>query len=92
MLDDLIIALDDTVSDIVIQLDQPDDLSLEFDNPTFVPVMGEIYEGPYDVDPVFYNDQILKTAHRQMTRDVLVRQIRVVESTNPSGGKTVVIG
>ena len=50
------------------------------------------YEGPYNVTPTFYFQQRLETYGKSMTADVLVDSIKVVETVNPQGGKTIVIG
>lgn len=56
---------------------------------------GEVltpYEGPYTVDASFYFDKVLGTYGKKMTDDVTVNRIPVVESSNPQGGKTILIG
>ena len=50
------------------------------------------YEGPYYVKPTFYWQQRLSTFGKQMLDDVLVDSIKVTETHNPQGGKTIVIG
>lgn len=50
-----------------------------------------IYEGPYEVDPIF--DIVrLATAHKAMGADVQVNAIQVHRVSNPQGGITVTIG
>ena len=51
-----------------------------------------IYEGPYEVTPRLYYGHTLETTGKQMTDDVDVKAIPVVETSNPYGGKTVLIG
>lgn len=74
------ILLDDPMADVVLE----DSFSSESHH--------ETYTGPYTVDPVFNEDVQLATNNRVMTDDVTVRQIKVTQSINPSGGRTVVIG
>jgi hypothetical protein len=50
------------------------------------------YEGPYHVTPTFYWQQRLETTGKSMAEDVLVDSIRITDSANPQGGRTIVIG
>lgn len=50
------------------------------------------YTGPYHVAPTFYFQQLLETNGKHMTDNVLVDSIKVTESLNPQGGRTIVIG
>ena len=50
------------------------------------------YEGPYHITPTFYWQQRLETYGKSMTEDVLVDSIKITETSNPQGGKSVVIG
>ena len=50
------------------------------------------YEGPYEEDASFYYDKILDTFGRVMTGNFKVNKIPVVETSNPQGGKTIMIG
>ena len=50
------------------------------------------YAGPYHVTPTLYFQQRLETNGKSMSEDVLVDSIRVTESHNPQGGKTIIIG
>lgn len=50
------------------------------------------YTGPYVVKSTFYFQQVLETYGRHMTDNVIVDSIKVVETSNPQGGKTIVIG
>ena len=54
--------------------------------PPYIP-----YEGPYEVIPAF-DDQILETAEKTMSDDVVVKEIPVAEVSNPAGGLTLTIG
>ena len=50
------------------------------------------YQGPYHITPTFYWQQRLETYGKSMTEDVLVDSIKITETSNPQGGKSVVIG
>lgn len=50
------------------------------------------YEGVYEVTPVVGVDLLLETANKKMTDDLIVNEIPYFETTNPSGGYTVIIG
>ena len=52
---------------------------------------GDEYEGPYVIDPKFYN-QYLETKNKIMVDDVTVNQIEVSRISNVHGGITVYIG
>ena len=50
------------------------------------------YDGPYEVDASLYYDKVLDTYGRNMSEDVKVNKIPVLEVSNPQGGKTITIG
>jgi len=50
------------------------------------------YDGPYEEDASFYYDKVLETYGRVMTDNFKVNKIPVIETSNPQGGKTIVIG
>ena len=50
------------------------------------------YDGEYEVTPRLYDEITLETAGKVLVNNVTVHEIPVVVSTNPQGGKTVVIG
>ena len=49
------------------------------------------YEGDYEVTPRMY-EQTLETANLRMHNDVTVNVIPVTSTSNPQGGRTVLIG
>lgn len=49
------------------------------------------YTGDYEVNPAAY-DQSLETKGLRMKDDIIVNQIPYYETTNESGGYTVIIG
>lgn len=84
----LSISLD--VPDISMEVDrQWKNIGIEVDRggPVYLP-----YEGPYEADASFYYDKTLETFGKVMTDNVTVNRIPVVESSNPQGGKTILIG
>ena len=56
-----------------------------------VVMAGEVYQGPYTVDPDFVGIT-LPTREKNMREDVTVNPIEVQRVSNPNGGKTVYIG
>lgn len=52
---------------------------------------GDPYTGAYEVTPRL-TEQTLETQYKVMMDDVLVRGIPITETSNPYGGKTVLIG
>lgn len=51
-----------------------------------------VYNGTYMITPVTELDIVLETAGKRMARDVIVKEIPYFETTNESGGYTVIIG
>ena len=51
-----------------------------------------VYDGSFDVTPLPGAEVVLETAGMRMEDDVTVREIPYFETTNESGGYTVVIG
>ena len=52
---------------------------------------GELYNGPYTVDPHF-SAQVLSTKEKVLREDITVNPIDVARVSNPSGGNTIYIG
>lgn len=50
------------------------------------------YTGSYHIIPALYWQQRLETYGKSMTDDVLVDAIKFTETSNPQGGRTIVIG
>lgn len=73
--------------DIMIEMTEQE-LELELETPGYTP---PIYEGPYEVTPNF-TDQVLETAEKMMSDDMVVKEIPVAEVSNPAGGLTLTIG
>lgn len=51
----------------------------------------ETYDGDYEITPRLYS-QIFDTKGKAMREDVTIYEIPVVATSNPDGGKTVLIG
>lgn len=79
-------------SDVVVQLDSPSVINLQLQDVSLINVIGEKYEGEYDVTPSTYIDKVLDTQNLVMTKDVTVRKIPQFEVSNTSNGKTLIIG
>ena len=54
-------------------------------------VGAETYEGPYEVTPKAWDEQVLETAHKLMTDDVTVFRVPYYETINLFDGKTAYI-
>lgn len=52
---------------------------------------GELYNGPYTVDPHFAA-QVLPTKEKVLREDITVNPIDVALVSNPAGGNTIYIG
>jgi len=87
---DIDISVEAVIQEITLGVDRTwKDVSLEVNKG------GKVYppyEGPYNVTPTFYFQQRLETYGKSMTDDVIVDSIKVTESLNPQGGRTIVIG
>ena len=86
---DLILVLDEDLL-LTLEDDGTGDAVLVDSNP-YAPHYSE-YAGPYEVTPILYDEQELRTNNKLMKDDVTVKPIPVVITTNPYDGKTVVIG
>jgi len=86
--DDLILVLDE---DIELSLEDEEDDAVLADDVPYAQHYTE-YDGPYVVTPILYDEQGLRTHDKLMKHDVTVKEIPIITTTNPYGGKTVVIG
>lgn len=87
--DDIVLILD--ADDELTLVGDEDDEFLLIDDTPYAPHYPE-YTGAYEVTPILNNEQVLDTDNKVMTDDVTVHPIPVVYTTNPYGGKTVLIG
>ena len=67
-------------------------LDLELSDPVIRTDVYPIYDGPVTVVSRIGEDQTLETALHTLMDDITVGRIPVVETSNPYGGNTVVIG
>ena len=67
-------------------------IEVQLQNVSLINVVGEKYEGDYEVTPSTYNDKVLATRNLVMTKDVTVRKIPQFEVSNTADGKTLIIG
>ena len=88
--DDFIVLLDEESDDLVMSVEEYDDLILETDVATVTPYPE--YTGEHIVTPILYDNQTLSTQHKVLKQDITVKPIPVIQTTNPYGGQTVVIG
>lgn len=56
-----------------------------------IPYGSNRYTGEYTVTPDAYDEQVLETANKTLLDDVTVQKIPYHETTNLSGGTTIVI-
>lgn len=86
--------------DLILVLDAGEDLVLEGDDQSELILADALpyaqhytdYTGAYTVTPILHDEQELLTRDKHMTDNVTVKAIPVVETTNPYGGRTIVIG
>ena len=55
-------------------------------------ITPEPYIGTYEVVPDVYQAQVLDTANKLLSNNVKVHKIHQYETSNPSGGYTLIIG
>lgn len=80
----------DKEPDIVLECDPPEDLELI--DSSSGGTSSEVYDGPYEAEPIFQDDQVLSTKDKLLINNVTIKPIRITTTINPSGGKTVLIG
>lgn len=84
---DLKITADEPMSLTVIDQDL---MTLDVEEGTFF--VPSDYDGGYDVTPLPFTETILQTSGKTLARDVVVEEIPYFETSNESGGYTVIIG
>ena len=77
---------------IVVTVPTAPTIEVQLQDVSLVNVVGEKYEGDYEVTPSTYNDKVMATRNLVMTKDVTVRKIPQFEVSNTAGGKTLIIG
>ena len=88
-MNDLILYLNDE-EELVLEQDAIGDMVLELTTP--IAEHYDYYTGDYEVTPRLNDPTVLGTQYKVLLDDVTVHPIPVVTTTNPYGGKTVVIG
>ena len=86
--------------ELVLILDSNIELKLDYDESNEMTLVDDVpyaqhydeYTGNYVVTPALYNEQELLTRNKLLTDNVTVREIPITTTTNPYGGRTVVIG
>lgn len=77
---------------IVVTVPTAPTIEVQLQDVSLINVVGEKYEGDYEVTPSTYNDKVMATRNLVMTKDVTVRKIPQFEVSNTAGGKTLIIG
>lgn len=79
-------------SEINVHVAAPSTIQVQLQDVSLINVVGEKYEGDYEVTPSTYNDKVMATQNMVMIKDVIVRKIPQFEVSNTSDGKTLIIG
>lgn len=79
-------------SEINVHVAAPSTIQVQLQDVSLINVVGEKYEGDYEITPSTYTDKVMATQNMVMTRDVTVRKIPQFEVSNTSNGKTLIIG
>ena len=67
-------------------------IEVQLQDVSLINVVGEKYEGDYEVTPSTYNDKVMATQNMVMSKDVTIRKIPQFEVSNTADGKTLIIG
>lgn len=78
--------------EINVHVAAPSTVQVQLQDVSLINVVGEKYEGDYEVTPSTYSDKVMATQNMVMTKDVIVRKIPQFEVSNISDGKTLIIG
>ena len=77
---------------IVVTVPTAPTIEVQLQDVSLINVVGEKYEGDYEVTPSTYNDKVMATQNMVMSKDVTIRKIPQFEVSNTAGGKTLIIG
>lgn len=77
---------------IVVTVPTAPTIEVQLQDVSLINVVGEKYEGDYEVTPSTYNDKVMATRNLVMSKDVTIRKIPQFEVSNTAGGKTLIIG
>jgi hypothetical protein len=83
-----VVATVSTDAKISVMLSAPASVDVGVGTQTYID--HESYSGPYEVTPAS-NEQSLRTADKQMRRDVTIHKVPYYETSNEGGGVTVSI-
>lgn len=79
-------------SEINVHVAAPSTIQVQLQDVSLINVVGEKYEGDYEVTPSTYNDKVMATQNMVMSKDVTIRKIPQFEVSNTADGKTLIIG
>lgn len=79
-------------SEINVHVAAPSTIQVQLQDVSLINVVGEKYEGDYEVTPSTYNDKVMATQNMVMSKDVTICKIPQFEVSNTSDGKTLIIG
>ena len=77
---------------IVVTVPTAPTIEVQLQDVLLINVVGEKYEGDYEVTPSTYNDKVMATQNMVMSKDVTIRKIPQFEVSNTADGKTLIIG
>lgn len=77
---------------IVVTVPTAPTIEVQLQDVSLINVVGEKYEGDYEVTPSTYNDKVMATRNLVMSKDVTIRKIPQFEVSNTADGKTLIIG
>lgn len=79
-------------SEINVHVAAPSTIQVQLQDVSLINVVGEKYEGDYEVTPSTYNDKVMATQNMVMSKDVTIHKIPQFEVSNTADGKTLIIG
>ena len=77
---------------IVVAVPTAPTIEVQLQDVSLINVVGEKYEGDYEVTPSTYNDKVMATQNMVMSKNVTIRKIPQFEVSNTADGKTLIIG
>ena len=77
---------------IVVTVPTAPAIEVQLQDVSLINVVGEKYEGDYEVTPSTYSDKVMATQNMVMSKDVTIRKIPQFEVSNTADGKTLIIG
>ena len=77
---------------IVVTVPTAPAIEVQLQDVSLINVVGEKYEGDYELTPSTYSDKVMATQNMVMSKDVTIRKIPQFEVSNTADGKTLIIG